>query len=198
MADGEQRRIEGYAAVFGSLSVEMWGFRERIAPGAFAASIEADDIRALWQHNREVVLGRTKAGTLRLDEDSNGLRVEIDAPDTQGGRDAVVSIGRGDVDQMSFGFRVLEDAWDEDGEGQLIRTLKKVKLYEVSPVTFPAYQATTVSVRTEPGSVDPVFGDVPVIPADVRGATAEAVDDGREARARNRRRLALLIQQSKE
>ena len=182
-ADGEgggPGKIEGYAAVFDSLSVEMWGFRERIAPGSFASSIEQDDIRALWQHDTSAVLGRTKAQTMRMIEDDIGLRVSIDAPDTQIGRDAVTSIRRGDVDQMSFGFEVLDSEWDQDDDGVLIRTLFKVKLYEVSPVTFPAYANTAVSVRS---GNDPVYGIIPEIPAGVRGATATADDDGDLLRA---------------
>jgi HK97 family phage prohead protease len=181
-AESQGQTIAGYAAVFNSLSVEIFGFRELILPGAFAESIAGDDIRALWQHNTEAVLGRTKAGTLRLAEDAKGLRVEIDAPDTQVGRDALALIARGDVDQMSFGFRVLADDWNEDEDGMLIRSVAKVKLYEVSPVTFPAYNATTVSVR---GEVDPVYGDVPLIPDLLRGATSESVDQ-----VRTRARLA--------
>lgn len=136
--------IVGYAAVFNMLSVVLWGFREKIAPGAFGASL-ADDVRALWNHDTNHVLGRTTAGTLRLAEDAHGLKVEIDPPSSAAGW--VESIRRGDVSQMSFGFRVLEDTWDEDEEGQEIRTLIKVKLYEVSPVAFPAYPDTEVGVR---------------------------------------------------
>ena len=146
-ADGQAPTLRGYAAVFDQLSVVLYGmFREKIAKGAFASSL-SDDIRALWNHDTNLPLGRTKAGTLRLEEDSHGLRVEIDPPDTQAGRDAVESIKRGDVDQMSFAFDVLEDEWDQDDQQQLIRTLRKVKLYEVSPVTFPAYTGTSVSAR---------------------------------------------------
>jgi uncharacterized protein len=193
-ADGEQGEsqapaLRGYAAVFDQLSVVLYGmFRERIERGAFAGTI-GDDIRALWNHDSNLPLGRTKAGTLRLAEDSHGLRVEIDPPDTQAGRDAVESIRRGDVDQMSFMFDVLEDTWDQDGDGQLIRTLRKVKLYEVSPVTFPAYQGTSVSARAGDGA----FGDMPAIPVQFR-ATAGG-NDAEQAQARlalMRRRLDLL------
>lgn len=180
-ADGEDRRIVGYAAVFNSLSVELWGFRERIAPGAFTASL-GDDVRALWNHNTELVLGRTKSNTLSLAEDATGLRIEISPPASAASY--LETIERGDVDQMSFGFRTLEDTWDEDEEGVIIRTLKKVKLYEVSPVTFPAYPATSVGVRSEERP-DPLYGFIPVIPAEFRRASNSA-DSNTVAAARAR------------
>ncbi len=170
-SDGAQvGRIVGYAALFNSLSQVLWGFRERIAPGAFGGSL-GDDVRALWNHDAAYVLGRTAAGTLRLSEDAHGLRVEIDPPDTPLARSFVESIRRGDVSQMSFGFSVLEDAWDEDEQGQTIRTLHKVKLYEVSPVAFPAYTETEVALRA-------IWGDSVAPPA--KGAQLDARVPGRE------------------
>ncbi|RIK35690.1 MAG: HK97 family phage prohead protease [Chloroflexi bacterium] len=103
--------IAGYAAVFNTLSVDLWGFREKIAPGAFAGSLQ-DDVRALWNHETGIVLGRTKSGTLRLAEDDVGLAIEIDPPSSAG--NYIETIERGDVDQMSFAFRTLEQTWDED------------------------------------------------------------------------------------
>ena len=154
-----QALIAGHAAVFNRLSVDMFGFREQIAPGAFADSL-AGDVRALWQHDTARVLGRTTAGTLRLSEDNLGLAFEIDPPDTQDGRDAVTLIARGDIDQMSFGFRVLPDgdSWAEGEDGVLVRTLKRVNLIEVSPVTWAAYPDTNVSVlRSAPEWVQRVL-----------------------------------------
>ena len=148
-ADGEGRTITGHAAVFNELSAEMLGFREKIEPGAFAESIEQDDVRELWNHDAGDVLGRTRSGTLRLVEDELGLAFEIDVAETQVGRDALVSIRRGDVDDMSFGFLAIEDEWtQESGEAAPTRTLKKVRLLDVSPVTFPAYPQTDVAVRS--------------------------------------------------
>jgi HK97 family phage prohead protease len=147
--------LVGHAAVFDTLSLEMWGMREKIAPGAFTETLGKDDIRALWNHDTTSVLGRKQAGTLSLIEDETGLAVRIDVPDTQVGRDAVVSIERGDVSQMSFGFRVLGDSWTTDDESDmLIRTVEKVQLYEVSPVTFPAYPATDIDVRDFEGALE--------------------------------------------
>lgn len=188
-ADGAGSMIAGYAAVFNSLSVELWGFREKIAPGAFAATL-GDDIRALWNHDASTVLGRTKSKTLRLAEDEVGLAIEIDPPASAASY--IETIERGDVDQMSFAFRTLEQTWDEDEEGVLIRTLLKVKLYEVSPVTFPAYPATSVGVRS--GQADEMYGVIPEIPEEFRRAPDSYIAD-KQTRARllnRRRRLQLL------
>lgn len=141
-------KIAGYAAKFNELSEEMMGFREKIAPGAFAASLErGDDVRALWNHNDDYVLGRTASGTLRLAEDDIGLKYEIDPPDTQWARDRIESIKRGDVNQSSFGFVVVtDDVTREDGNE--IRTLLEVDLFDVSPVTYPAYPQTESEIRS--------------------------------------------------
>ena len=111
-----------------------------------------DDARALWNHNTDLVLGRRKSGTLELKDEKAGLGTVIYPPDTQWGRDAVTSIKRGDVDQMSFAFTVKEgwDEWKENDEGVMVRTLKTgacKQLYDVSPVTFAAYPQTSVGVR---------------------------------------------------
>ncbi len=139
--------IRGHAAVFDQLSEDLGGFRERIAPGAFAKTITAHDVRALWNHNRDFVLGRRGAGTLRLQEDIKGLAIEIDPPATQWANDLQVSMRRGDINQMSFGFFTLSDKWAKV-DGEWIRTLLEIELIEVSPVTFPAYLGTDVSART--------------------------------------------------
>jgi hypothetical protein len=141
--------IRGHAAVFNQLSEDLGGFREQIAPGAFAEAIAADDVRALWNHNADYVLGRNRSGTLVLAEDVRGLAIEIDPPDTQWARDLLVSMERGDVNQMSFGFSLRPNGqdWAKDDAGQVIRTLKRVRLFDVSPVTYPAYPQTDVAVR---------------------------------------------------
>jgi len=140
--------IAGYAAVFEKLSVPIYDFREKVRAGAFAESLKKNNIRALWNHNPDFVLGSMKAGTLRLVEDAKGLKFEIDPPDTSAGRDAVISIQRGDVDGMSFGFRTLKQEWDEKDPKDIIRTLIVVDLREISPTPFPAYPDTKVKVRT--------------------------------------------------
>jgi len=142
----EQPKIVGYAAVFNQLSEDLGGFREKIAPGAFRKTIQEADIRALWNHDSNYVLGRNKSGTLKLEEDNHGLRIEITPPNTTWARDLITSIKRGDVDQMSFGFRAIKDRWEVD-DGQNIRTLLEVSLFDVSPVTYPAYSQTAVSTR---------------------------------------------------
>ena len=145
-ADDGPKRVVGHAAVFDSLSEDLGGFRERVARGAFAATIATDDIRALFNHDPNQVLGRNRAGTLKLAEDETGLAIAITPPDTQVGRDLLVSIERGDVSQMSFGFQTLSDEWVMEA-GDEVRTLKAVRLFDVSPVTFPAYPQTDVALR---------------------------------------------------
>lgn len=145
--EGQKPKLRGHAAVFNSLSENLGGFREMILPGAFADAIVNDDVRALWNHNPDYVLGRNRSQTLTLREDATGLASEIDPPDTQWARDLLVSIGRGDVSQMSFAFRVLDERWEKK-DGVHIRTLTKLRLFDVSPVTYPAYPATDVGVRS--------------------------------------------------
>ena len=146
--DGKTPTIRGHAAVFERLSDNLGGFREKIAPGAFDGVL-GDDVRALFNHNTDLVLGRTKSGTLRLSVDSSGLVYEIDPPDTQAARDLIASMQRGDIDQSRFAFSVDEDDWQEDDEGRVIRTILKFRrLYDVSPVTFPAYPDAKVGLRS--------------------------------------------------
>lgn len=141
--------VVGHAAVFNKLSVDLGGFVERIRPGAFASAIERDDVRALVDHDPSRIIGRNRAGTLRMAEDDEGLAVEIDPADTTVGRDAVESLRRGDVDGMSFAFRVLPDGetWSIEN-GTYVRELTNVALYDVSVVTYPAYPDTDVAARS--------------------------------------------------
>lgn len=146
--DDGSSKIIGHAAVFDQLSENLGCFREKIAHGAFKNAIIEDDVRALFNHDPNFVLGRNKSGTLRLKEDEKGLAVEIDPPDTQYARDLIENLRLGNISQMSFGFRTVEDHWDEDENGFPIRTLKEVRLFDVSPVTYPAYPQTDVAVRS--------------------------------------------------
>ncbi len=145
--DEDSRTLSGYAAVFEKLSVDLWGFKEKIRAGAFAQSIADDIVKALWNHNTDHPLGSTKNDTLRLEERGKGLWFELDLDDTTWGQDAHKAIRRGDVDAMSFGFRTRKDEWDKSDEKNPIRTLVDVQLLEVSPVSFPAYPATSVQAR---------------------------------------------------
>jgi len=149
---GAAPKIIGYAAVFDVFTDIGGMFRERIQKGAFTKTIKEADIRALWNHNPDYVLGRNKAGTLRLWEDSKGLGYEINPPATSWANDLIASAKRGDVNQSSFGFTVNKQDIDyEKGE----RTLIDVTLYDVSPVTFPAYPTTSAQVRSAFAKQDP-------------------------------------------
>lgn len=140
--------ISGYFSVFNS-NYEMWqGASESIDPGAFDGAL-GDDIRCLTDHDSRLVLGRTRAGTLFLRTDEKGLwgEVKINSKD----QDAVnlyERVARGDVNQCSFGFEILDEERTEDPvSGDVHWTIKKVKLHEVSVVTFPAYEDTEVTAR---------------------------------------------------
>lgn len=147
--DGASETLVGYAAVF-NIEADICGhFRERIARGAFAEAIKRDDIHALYNHDYQHVLGRAKAGTLKLIEDERGLKVEISPPDTQFARDLLVNIRAGNVDQMSFLFTMRGgmQTWDETGDIPL-RTIEKVgELWEVSIVPRGAYPDTEIGLR---------------------------------------------------
>lgn len=141
--------VSGYAAVFDSLSEDLGGFVEEIKRGAFRKVLRSGpDVRFLINHDG-VPLARTTNDTLRLSEDSKGLRIEADLPDTTQARDLATSINRGDLDQMSFMFTVGADGreWDFDAE-PAVRTIHEMSgLFDVSAVTFPAYPATQIGVR---------------------------------------------------
>lgn len=145
--DGQDMYIEGYFAVF-NRQTELWpGAFEEIFPGAFDETL-GNDIRALINHDTTLVLGRNKSGTLELKADSHGLwgRIKINPNDS----DAVnlyERVKRGDVDQCSFGFNILEELTDWRDDGTVKWTIKKIDLHEVSVCTFPAYEDTGVQAR---------------------------------------------------
>lgn len=138
------RRLEGHAAVFG-VPARIGDFSETIRPGAFRASLGSGrDVLALVDHDPTRLLARTSSGTLRLGEDSRGLSFALDVPDTQLGRDVLALAERRDIDGMSFGFRVTDEAWPSPGQ----RELRAVDLVEISVVAaFPAYAQTSVAAR---------------------------------------------------
>ena len=149
VAAGDSRRIRGMAIVFNSISEILGGmFREKIAPEAVDRTLrEGMDVRALVDHDPSKILGRTKAGTLRLDKTAQGLQVTIDPPDTTAARDILESVRRGDVTGMSFGFRTVEDKWDQKTDPPT-RTLLDMEIFDVSIVSFPAYPDTSVGLRS--------------------------------------------------
>ena len=147
-------QIEGYAAVFNQVA-EIWpGFREVIRPGAFARAIEEGaDVRALWNHDPNYVLGRRGSGTLAVNEDEHGLRYVVRPPRAQWAEDLQETIGRGDVNRSSFAFIVRLERWTQDVEnGFSLRELLDVDVIDVSPVTYPAYEGTSVGLRGAVGA----------------------------------------------
>jgi HK97 family phage prohead protease len=169
-AEGGTRVLVGRAVPYDELSVPIFGFREKFDPGAFGDRVKpgGDDVRCLAHHDSRDVLGRVSAGTLRLDDRSDGLYFECDLPDTTYGRDIDASITRGDIDGMSFGFRAIDDKWEENEDGVLIRTVKEASLAEVSPVTWPAYPTSVV--ESESRAFEAVLAEVR---SDLRGGGAE-------------------------
>lgn len=145
--NGQEMMIEGYFALYNT-ETELWpGAYEEIAPGAFDGTL-SNDVRALVNHDTTLVLGRNKAGTLKLKTDSQGLwgKIKINPSDA----DAVSlyeRVKRGDVDQCSFGFNILEEDTDHRNDGSVKWTIRKIDLHEVSVCTFPAYQATGIQAR---------------------------------------------------
>lgn len=149
--DNAPTHIIGYGAVFNSRSENLGGFREVILPESFNDVLN-DDVRALFNHDQNFVLGRSTAGTLSLSVDEHGLKYDITAPNTQTIRDLVLApMQRGDINQSSFAFTIARDGddWQEDDDGVIVRTIHRLKrLYDVSPVTYPAYQAASSTVRS--------------------------------------------------
>jgi len=146
-ADGGVATAAGYAALFNTPADIGGMFREVIAPGAFADSLKTADVRALIDHDTGRVIGRSSAGTLKLKEDEFGLNVEIALPDTTDGRDLAVQLERGDISGMSFAFRATHDEWDETTTPPT-RTIHAMDLLEVSAVAFPAYDETSLALRS--------------------------------------------------
>lgn len=187
-AEGEPPHIVGYGAVFYNeadpgTEFELWdGLVERIMPGAFDRAIAEDDVRSLFNHDTNYVLGRKVAGTLDLAVDEKGLLYDTTPPDTQAVRDLVLApIGRGDVSGSSIMFVVREQVWREVDE-LTIREIVDVDLWEVGPVTFPAYEATSTNVRS--ADVEDVRGQLEA------WQKARAAEIAGTARARRNRQMA--------
>jgi hypothetical protein len=146
--DGASPRAEGYAAVFNS-ETDLGYYREKIAPGAFTRALaEKQDVRCLFNHDPNHVLGRTKNSTLDLGQDNTGLKFSCDMADTSMGRDVHTLVKRGDVDQCSFGFVVRDEEVAYSDDGSVLRTIKDADLFDVSIVTYPAYEQTSVEARS--------------------------------------------------
>lgn len=148
------KKLTGYAAIFNS-EADLGGFVEVVRNGAFRKSLEGGtNIRALYHHQGDALLGTTRGGTLKLKEDAHGLAFELALPDTTHGRDLAILVDRGDVAGCSFGFRVRDggDRWEQRG-GQLVRELLDVELYEVTLTHDPAYTDTTLAMRSRPAAM---------------------------------------------
>ena len=152
--DSEGKTLRGMAAVYNSDSEDLGGFIERIAPGAFRSSVgSSQDVRAFWNHDSRLLLGRRSNGTLKLNETQDGLAVEINLPDTGFARDLAVLVARGDCNQMSFGFTLPDassESWrpHESNPKVRLRTINNLVLHEVSAVSMPAYTDTQLALRS--------------------------------------------------
>jgi HK97 family phage prohead protease len=146
-AEGDGMTFTGYASVFNSPSEDLGGFVEYVAPGAFKRSLQSrNEVKLLWNHDAGEPLASLRGGTMQLVEDERGLKVTAQLPNTSRGRDIAELLRTNVIDSMSFGFNVIKDSWSRDGQ---TRTLESVRLFEVSVVSFPAYEATTAQVRSQ-------------------------------------------------
>lgn len=153
----EKRTISGYAVKWNEWSnlirKESFEFVERFSPGAFDESLRSGNpIKAFWNHNTDKVIGSTKSGTMRVESDNVGLRFEIDLPNNSTGNDIIESVRRGDVDGVSFGFKIADrkkdNTWDDSDYRNVKRTINRAMLKEISPTPFPAYPQTELSLRS--------------------------------------------------
>ncbi len=145
------RTVTGYAAVFNTLSVDMGGWRETIASGAFTRALSSNpNVVCLRDHDNAILLGRTRSRTLSLEQDSTGLKFECRLPDTTQASDLIALIERGDIDGCSFSFIANMDDWKTTSDGMTLRTLIDVDLFDVSIVSEPAYPDTSLALRNAP------------------------------------------------
>jgi HK97 family phage prohead protease len=151
MKSGGEMVITGRPAIYNSVSQNLGGFREVLLPGCFDGSLDDPDIYCAFNHDEAQIIGRVSAGTLEVDSDRTGLTMRCTLPNSPLGQNVYESIRRGDVSKMSFGMYVQQDSWDiaSDGSGQFERrSIVKAKIFEVSPVTTPAYTSSSVSARS--------------------------------------------------
>ena len=156
-AKAQSRTVEGYAALFNSkTSIGGW-FDEVIEPGAFTEALAISDVRALFNHDPNYILARSTSGTLEVKQDNKGLFYRFAVPNTNFGNDFLEMLRRGDVSQSSFAFTVQKQRWEEEkigDEEKVTRVIEKVEqIYDVSPVTYPAYPETTVSARSRANEI---------------------------------------------
>jgi hypothetical protein len=147
-SDSGNKLIVGHGAVFNQ-EAEIWdGIYEVVRAGAFLNTIQTADVRALKNHDPNFILGRNRAGTLRLSEDDAGLRYEIDVPDISYANDLYVSLQRGDITQSSYAFLPVKETWSSRPDGSELRELMEVELFDVSPVTYPAFVGADAQARS--------------------------------------------------
>lgn len=150
LADGS-KQVSGYAIVFNSPSVDLGNFTEICSPGMLTRTLrENPDVLALRDHKQELLIGRTIAGTLDLKVDNTGLRFTVTLPKTAIGDDTAENVRLRNLTGVSFGFNTIDDSWAADSDGNVIRTLLDIDLFEISITSFPAYEATSVNTRSCP------------------------------------------------
>jgi hypothetical protein len=176
-SDGNRKiTATGTAIRYNAISQDLGGFRERALPGVATKSIGEHDIRALANHDPNLLLGRLSSGTLRLHDDKDRLAYEIDLPDTTAGRDWGALIERGDISGSSFGFRTIKDSWDANDKGTVLRSLEEISIRDLGPVTFPAYEAATAEVALRCFADSHGFEYRSVVDAAQQGALATLLD----------------------
>lgn len=199
--------IVGYAVRWGTLSHDLGGFRERVANGAFDSTLRSTaDVRALFNHNPDCVLGRLKNKTLALRNDASGLKMACILPDTSLGRDLAQLVKRGDIGKMSFAFQCESEDWADESDPEdpsskiPVRTIKSAKLFDVSAVTSPAYESTSLQMSALGDGTSPLAGisSMPLgarqffpegVPVEIRAHVQRSKSPSNQLAAENRRRL---------
>lgn len=179
--DGTPGMLQGYGALYESMSEDLGGFREVIRAGAFDRALrEGQDILIRAEHDSKLLLGRTSSGTARVTADDKGLRYEVDVPDTQAGRDTMELVRRRDISQSSFAFSIptpeTGERWSVQADGSILRELLDVDLHDCAPVSTPAYSQTSVSAR----ALDQAKATKPE-PPDARALALKHYQEKREA-----------------